>query len=109
MSAHLDQNEKDCIAACDACATDCSHCFAHMSGQASPNACPSCCVECAAICRLTSDAIARHSPFAKQLAALCAEICDWCAAECGAHEMEHCKTCAASCTRCAEACRALSA
>jgi hypothetical protein len=78
-----------------------------MLGQSSPNSCPACCVECIAICRLTADAIARHSPFAKQYAALCAEVCDWCAKECGEHEMDHCQRCAAACRRCADACRAM--
>lgn len=109
MSEHFDQAAKDCIAACNNCATECGHCFAHMSGMASTNACPSCCVECAAICRLCCDAIARHSPFARQLCKLCADICDWCAKECGAHEMAHCKSCAEACRRCAEACRRMSA
>ena len=76
-----------------------------MTGKTSSNDCPACCIECAAIARLCSDAIARHSPFAKQLCALCADICDWCAKECDAHEMGHCKSCAEACRRCAEACR----
>lgn len=109
MSDHLDQNAKDCIAACNDCATACGHCFAHMSGTASSNACPACCIECAAMCRLSADAIARHSPFAKQLCQLCADICDWCAKECGAHDMAHCKACAESCRRCADACRKMAA
>lgn len=105
MSHHLDQTAKDCIAACNECATECGNCFAHMTGKASSNDCPACCIECAAIARLCSDAIARQSPFAKQLCALCADICDWCAKECDAHEMEQCKSCAEACRRCAEACR----
>src|SRR5665811_2037308 len=73
MTDHLDQSAKDCIAACNDCATACGHCFTHMVGKASTNACPACCIECAAICRLCADAIARHSPFAKQLAELLGE------------------------------------
>ena len=105
MRHHLDQSAKDCIAACNDCATACGSCFAHMAGKVSANACPTCCIESAAISRLCADAIARNSPFAKQLCKVCADICDWCAKECGAHEMEHCKACAESCHRCAEACR----
>lgn len=109
MSEHLDQASQDCIAACNDCATECGHCFAHMSGMASKSACPSCCVECAALCRLCADAIARHSPFAKQLSLLCAEVCDWCAKECEANDMAHCKSCAEACRRCAAACRKMAA
>jgi hypothetical protein len=106
MNEHFDKDAVACIAACNDCATECGHCFAHMVGKASISACPACCIECAAICHLCSDAIARHSPFAKQLCALCADICDWCAKECDAQGMEHCKACAESCRRCAAACRA---
>lgn len=105
MTEHLNQGDKDCIAACNDCATECGHCFAHMVGKASANAAPACCIECAAISRLCADAIARHSPFAKQISKLCADICDWCAKECDAHDMGHCKSCAEACRRCAEACR----
>lgn len=109
MTDPLDQHAAYCITACNDCATDCGACFAGMVGQNSPNSCPACCIECAALCRITADAIARQSPFAKRLAALCAEACDWCAKECGEHAMDHCKRCAASCARCADACRAMAA
>lgn len=105
MSHHLDQNAKACIDNCNVCATECGNCFSHMVGMESVNACPSCCVECAAICRLSTDAIARNSPFTKQICNLCADICDWCANECGAHDMDHCKRCAEACRQCAAACR----
>jgi len=105
MSEHLDELEVACISACNDCATACGHCFAHMAAKDSMNACPACCIECAALCRLCADAIARHSPFAKQLCQLCADVCDWCAKECGAHDMTHCKQCAEACRTCAEACR----
>jgi hypothetical protein len=105
MSHHLDQSAKDCIAACNDCATECGNCFAHMVGKESKNSCPACCIECLAICRLCVDAITRNSPFAKQTCKLCADICDWCAKQCGAHDMDQCKRCAAACRRCAEACR----
>lgn len=105
MSHHLDQNARDCIEACNYCAVECGICFAHMVGKESKNSCPACCIECAAICRLCVDAMARNSPFAKQICKLCADICDWCAAQCDAHDMDHCKSCAEACRKCAEACR----
>ncbi len=75
MSEHLNQTDAACIAACNDCATACGHGSAHMAGKSFKNACPACCIECAALCRLCADAIARHSPFAKQLCKLCAEAC----------------------------------
>ncbi len=109
MRKKLEQMEADCIAACNDCATACGHCFSLMIGEGSDNACPACCIECAALCRLTADAIARHSPFAKQLATLCAEACDWCATEFGAHQMDHCESCVEADRRCADACRKMAA
>ena len=98
MSHHLTQAVRDCIAACNDCASECGNCFSHMVGKESSNACPACCIECADLCRLCADALARNSPFAK-------EICEWCAEQCAAHDMEHCQRCAEACRRCAEACR----
>ncbi len=105
----MDLNAKNCLDACNLCAIECGVCFSHMVGKESINACPSCCIECAAVCRLCADAIARNSPFTKELCQLCADLCDWCAKECGAHDMEHCRRCAAACLACAAACRKLSA
>ncbi len=107
MNEQLAPAVQECIDACDACATACGQCFAEMTGKASHNDCPACCIECAAIARLCSDAMARNSPFAKQLCALCADICDWCASECEAHDMAHCQRCAEACRRCAAACRSM--
>lgn len=107
MTHHLNQSAQACLDACNLCATECGSCFFHMVGQASPNACPACCVECAAMCRLCADAIARNSPFAMQICKLCAEVCDWCAKACGAHDMDHCKRCAEACRQCAAACRGM--
>ena len=101
MSHHLTPAVRDCIAACNDCATECGNCFTHMVGKDSMNDCPACCIECAAICRLAADAMARNSPFYKEVCALCAKVCEWCAEQCGAHPMEHCQTCAEACRRCA--------
>ena len=104
MSHSLDQNTTYCINTCNDCATECGNCFAKMVGKECMNERLMSCIECAAICRLCADAMARNSPFAKQTSKLCAEICDWCANQCGAHDMDHCKICAEACLRCAEAC-----
>lgn len=107
MSHHLTKAIKACITACDTCATECGSCFSHMVGKESANDCPACCIECAAMCRLSADAMARNSPFQKDICALCAKVCDWCAEQCAAHDMAHCKQCAEACRRCADACRTM--
>lgn len=105
MSHHLTHAVQDCIAACNECASECGNCFSHMVGMESSNDCPASCIECAAICHLCADAMARNSPFSKEICALCAKICDWCAEQCAAHKGEHCQRCAEACRRCAESCR----
>lgn len=109
MSNPLEQSAIDCMDACNACAIACGTSFAQMVGKDSKNACPACCIECAAVCRLCADAIARNGPFVKQTCKLCADVCTWCAQQCGAHEMDHCQRCAEACRRCAEACREMAA
>ena len=104
MSNHLEQSAIDCLEACNACAIACGICFSQMVGKDSKNACPACCIECAAVCRLCADASARDSPYVKQICKLCADVCGWCAEECGAHDMDHFNRCAEACRRCAEAC-----
>ncbi|WP_024372305.1 four-helix bundle copper-binding protein [Exiguobacterium sp. ZOR0005] len=65
--------------------------------------------ECADVCTLALNALETDSAFAKPIGALCAQVCDTCAVECGRHLMDHCQQCADACLRCAEACRNLAA
>ena len=109
MTNHLEQRAIDCLEACNACATACGTCFSQMVGNDSKNACPARCIECAAVCRLCADAIARDSPYVKQICKLCADVCGWCAGQCGAHDIDHCKRCAEACRRCAVACGKMAA
>ncbi len=62
-------------------------------------------LDCSAACQFAAAAMARNSPHAKAICALCASICQACADECAKHDAEHCKACAAACERCAEECR----
>ncbi|WP_252314234.1 four-helix bundle copper-binding protein [Sinobaca sp. H24] len=61
--------------------------------------------ESADICGYLEQAITRKSPFVKELASICATICEACAAECEKHDDDHCQQCAKACFDCAEACR----
>jgi hypothetical protein len=49
--------------------------------------------------------MSRGSAYTPQLAALCVEVCEACAAECAKHPMDHCQDCALACRRCASDCR----
>lgn len=94
------------------CMEACNHCFdsclkeddvAHMGG----------CIrfdrECADFCGYLEQAIARKSPFVKELARVCAEICEQCGNECKKHDHDHCQACADACFSCADACKQFAA
>ena len=101
-------NNSACAEACNACADACDNCTSsclkeqHVAAMAR---CIQLTIDCAALCRLAASFAARDSIYAKELCALCASICDACAAECGQHDHDHCQACAAACKRCADECR----
>ena len=97
-----------CIEACDACALACDHCSTACLAEADPKPMARCIaldMDCAAACRFAVGLMARDGEFAASACAMCAEICEACGAECGKHDMDHCKACAEACRRCAEECR----
>ncbi len=100
---------ESCIEACQTCLVECQHCLSEMAGKSSMNDCPKCCVQCIDACYICIKMMACDSAFVKQYALLCAEICDYCADHCEAHDHEHCKACAVSCRKCAEECRKIAA
>lgn len=65
--------------------------------------------ECADFCGYLEQAIARGTPFLRELAAVCAAICEACGNVCKQHAHEHCQACADACFACAEACRQVAA
>ena len=100
-----------CIDACNACAAACNRCSVaclHEDDVKMMARCVALDMDCAAACQLTAGAAARGSELMGAIAALCAEVCDACGAECGKHRHDHCQACAAACRRCAEACRKVS-
>lgn len=64
-------------------------------------------MECAAICYSAAQLMSLGSAKAKEVCAICADICESCAEECGKHDNEHCRKCADFCRKCAEECRAM--
>ena len=106
------QNFNACIEACNACFVACNHCAASCLLESDVKMMAKCIaldMDCAAICSVAAGAMARGSTYAKAICALCAEICQACADECGKHTMDHCQQCAKACRNCAEECRKMAA
>ena len=65
-------------------------------------------MDCADICRMAADYMVRGSQFIPAVAALCADICEACAAECERFDSDaQMVACAQACRRCAQSCRQL--
>lgn len=62
--------------------------------------------DCADVCALTARYIASDSPFSRESATLCADVCEACAAECMRHADQASQHCARVCCNCARECRA---
>jgi hypothetical protein len=62
-------------------------------------------MECAAICYAAAQLMSLGSEKAKDICAICADICETCGQECGKHQNEHYRECAQTCKQCAEECR----
>lgn len=91
------------------CASICNHCASSCTQEEDVKMMASCIqldMECAAVCYAAAQLMSLGSSRAQEFCALCADICDECAEECGKHEhMKHCKECADACRICAEECR----
>ncbi len=61
--------------------------------------------DCADICGLTASFAARDAIYARNAAALCADICQSCAMECLRHPDEMSQHCGMVCLNCAKHCR----
>lgn len=64
--------------------------------------------DCADICTLTAKYIARDSDFSKNIADLCAYICEMCGKECAKYSDPQSQNCAKVCMNCAKECKAYS-
>lgn len=105
----MNSNYNDILKACQQCIIDCRICLSEMAGKASKNDCPKCCIQCIDACDVLIKMITSDSPYIKQYALLCAEICKYCADHCGEHNHDHCNKCAESCKTCAERCEQIAA
>ena len=84
-----------CIEACNHCAAACLQ----EENVADMRECIRLDVDCAAICLLSAAYMARGSDFVMDACAMCADVCEACAEECGRHDMAHCRACAAATLR----------
>lgn len=108
----LNQKFNACIEACNACYIACNHCAASCLQESDVKTLSKCValdMDCAAVCSMAAGAMARGSAHAKAICAVCADICQACAEECGKHSKDHCIECAKACQQCADACMKLAA
>lgn len=94
-----------CMAACEHCASACLR----EDDVAAMAECIRLDRDCADACALTARLLARASRFTHEVAQMCAQICQACAAECAQHKHDHCQECAQACKHCADECLRLAA
>lgn len=105
------QQFSSCIEACNACAAACDFCASSCLQENDVKMMARCIaldMDCAQICRTAAALMARNGEFVNEICALCAEVCDACADECGKHQAGHCQDCAQACRNCADECRRMS-
>ena len=105
MEQHKDL--QGCIEACEEALHQCQHCAGHDIREGNMVECALICLDCADACAATLKAMARGSMHHGDFCALCAHLCEECAAECEKHadHHEHCRKCAEACRKCAEECK----
>ena len=108
MSHEKYEEYQGCIVACHACVVACNHCAACCLQEPDVKMLVRCIgldMDCAQLCEVAAALMSGGSDFAGRLCALCAEVCQACADECGQHDMDHCQQCAEACRLCAAECR----
>ena len=104
---------KTCIDACLNCAAVCNHCASSCAAEENIAMMAKCIqhdMECAALCYAAAQLMSLGSDKAKEICAICADMCEACGEECGKHtHMEHCMECSKACNACAEECRKMAA
>lgn len=101
---------KLCIEACLTAASLCNHCATScLKEEHLPmmSKCIQLAMECSTICYATAQLMNFNSDKVKEIAKLCADMCDACAEECGKHDNDHCRECAEACTKCADECETI--
>ena len=97
----------ECINRGEVCA---AHCVELLGkGETSLKSCLHSVSGMLAMCGALTRLAALDAPRLKELAKVCAGVCEDCEKECRKHEKEHaqCKACAESCVKCVKECKAL--
>lgn len=108
MSHEKYEEYQACIVACHDCVVACNHCAASCLQEPDVKMMVRCIgldMDCAQLCEVAAALMSGGSDFSGRICALCAEVCQACADECGKHDMDHCQQCAEACRRCAAECR----
>ncbi|MGE6753867.1 four-helix bundle copper-binding protein [Rossellomorea sp. NPDC071047] len=90
------------------CMVACNHCYDSCLKEEDLNMMKECIRydrECADMCAYLEQSLVRGTPFASELAGVCAAICEACGEECKKHDHDHCQACADACFKCAEECK----
>lgn len=88
-----------CVATCSLCADACID-------EGGMIDCVRVCTDCVTVCAATATILARPTPHGEAWRAqveACIVHCEACVEECGDHEDDHCRNCAAACQRAVEA------
>ena len=103
----------ECIQSCKDCHDLCVDTAAYCLGLGGRHAAAKhmrLLLDCAQVASTTEDYMLRDSAFYEKLCALCADVCDSCAAACAAFSGEaQMQACAGACLGCADACRRMMA
>lgn len=95
------------IEALQRCVVACTTCLAHSIGKPVVNQASESALDCMEICELAIRALARQSEHRERYCRLAAELCEWCADQCGELDEEYHHACAVACAEAVQACKQL--
>ncbi|MDK2809245.1 MAG: hypothetical protein PWP24_1983 [Clostridiales bacterium] len=108
MLTDVNQKNQACIDACTKCSQACYECFHACLNEPDVKEriqCICMLVECAMMCQMSVSMMSMHGKFEMAHCAICADVCDACAKECGGFSDQHCQECAAICKNCSKECQ----
>lgn len=105
---HVQEQMRDCIDNCTSCHGICletvSHCL-EQGGRHADSQHITMLLDCAQICQVSADYMLRGSNLHQQTCAVCADVCERCAQDCGQFTEDFMLRCAEECRLCAQSCR----
>lgn len=107
MSKEEFEQYQGCIAACHACIVACNHfeaCALQEPDVSKLRAAIGLASDCSQLCGVAVALMSGGSLFAAHACALCAQVGEACARECGSLRQDYAQQCAEACRMCAGAC-----